>query len=143
MCYFCLQKIGRLFCREVEVEEFVVDFEKALWKAIRHVLEEDANIHDCAFHWGQAVWHRVQAKGLATVYATKRETYSYIRKLLCLRFLPAEHIPEVFDSLVDIGPRRWHRRLNGIAGTVTPMYLVIRLLFNKAKVAQQNIQLVS
>ncbi|KAH3705258.1 hypothetical protein DPMN_080326 [Dreissena polymorpha] len=31
-----MQKIGRLLCRGVEVEEFVVDFEKAIWTSIRH-----------------------------------------------------------------------------------------------------------
>ena len=48
-----------------------------------------------------------QAKGLATEYTTKRDTYSYIRKLLCLPFLPAEHIEVVFDSLADIAPLRF------------------------------------
>ena len=59
MCY-CLQKIGCLLCREVEVEEFVVDFEKAMWKALCYVFGEDAKIYGCAFHWGQAVWPQVQ-----------------------------------------------------------------------------------
>ncbi|XP_052275997.1 uncharacterized protein LOC127875185 [Dreissena polymorpha] len=116
MCY-CLQKIGRLLCREVEVEEFVVDFEKAMWKALRYVFGENAKIHGCAFHWGQAVWRQVQATGLATEYATRRETYAYIRKIMCLPFLPAEHIPEVFESMVDIAPRRFDGLLSYIRST--------------------------
>ena len=34
---FLFQKVGRLLDREVEVEDFVVDFEAAMWKAIRRV----------------------------------------------------------------------------------------------------------
>lgn len=46
----------------------------------------------------------MQAKGLATEYIERKGAYRFIRKLLCLPFLPSEHIAEVFDSLSDVAP---------------------------------------
>lgn len=101
-----LKKIGRLLDREVIVEDFVVDFEAALWKALREVFQ-GAEIHGCCFHWSQAVWRKVQDKGLATEYKKRRGAHKFIRKLLCLPFLPAEHIAPVFDDMEDIAPDRY------------------------------------
>ena len=47
----------------------------------------------------------------------RERTYSYMRKRLCLPCLPAEHIPEVFDSLADIGPHRFDGLLGYIRST--------------------------
>jgi hypothetical protein len=139
----------------------VVDFEAALWKALREVFQ-GAEIHGCCFHWSQAVWRKVQVivtkiqskvfikikkllllllynniniqkytnmifftididihdhikninillqdKGLATEYKKRRGAHKFIRKLLCLPFLPAEHIAPVFDDMEDIAPDRY------------------------------------
>lgn len=46
-----------------KVQTFVVDFEIGLWQGIRSAFEEP-QIHGCAFHFGQAVWRKVQEKGL-------------------------------------------------------------------------------
>ncbi|XP_060591063.1 uncharacterized protein LOC132746031 [Ruditapes philippinarum] len=101
-----LKKLGRLLQREVNVVDFVVDFEAALWNALRHVFE-DAEIHGCSFHWGQAVWRKVQEKGLSAEYVSHRGAHRFIRKLLCLPFLPAEHIGPVFESMADLAPDRF------------------------------------
>lgn len=54
-----LQQEGRLLGGYKAVEEFVVDYEAALWNDIRHVFE-GAEVRGCAFHWGQAVWRQIQ-----------------------------------------------------------------------------------
>lgn len=45
------------------VERFVADFESGLWQALRSVFDSPV-IQGCAFHWGQAVWRKVQDLGL-------------------------------------------------------------------------------
>ncbi|XP_061178328.1 uncharacterized protein LOC133186965 [Saccostrea echinata] len=81
-----------------QVQTFVVDFEKGAWKAIR---EEFPNtlIKGCAFHFGQAVWRKVQELGLRTTYTKRGAEYRYIRSLMALPFLPSADIQPAFDRL--------------------------------------------
>ena len=54
----------------------------------------------CSFHWGQAVWRRLQQDmGLQSAYNTDDAMHRYCRQLLALPCLPAELIPDVFDEL--------------------------------------------
>ena len=43
---------------ELAVRQVTVDFEKALWSALREVLPT-VKIQGCVFHWTQAVWRKV------------------------------------------------------------------------------------
>lgn len=52
------------------VRSFVVDFESGLWRALQSVFN-DPQIHGCAFHWGQAVWRKVQEFGLQVCFLRK------------------------------------------------------------------------
>ena len=40
------------------VQEVMVDFEMAVWNAIRDCMP-DVSVHGCAFHWAQAVYRKV------------------------------------------------------------------------------------
>ena len=42
-----------------EVMKVVLDFEKALWAAVKSVLGDDVRRMGCSFHWSQAVWRKV------------------------------------------------------------------------------------
>ncbi|KAI0232988.1 hypothetical protein LSAT2_016769 [Lamellibrachia satsuma] len=57
------------------------------------------DIHGCAFHWGQAVWRKAQELGLRRAYLEDNATFMYVRKLMALPLLPAEHISPVFAVL--------------------------------------------
>ena len=59
----------------------------------------------------------MQNKGLATEYLERKGAYRFIRKLLCLPFLPAEHIREVFESLSDVAPDHYDRLLHYVRTT--------------------------
>ncbi|KAK3744787.1 hypothetical protein QZH41_014782, partial [Actinostola sp. cb2023] len=94
-----LRKIIKVIPGEyLAVEKVVLDFEKAMWSALKETLP-DANIMGCVFHWTQAVWRKVQELGLATVYSEDDGTHRYIRQLMALPFLPATEIPRVFARL--------------------------------------------
>jgi len=47
----------------------------------------------------QGLYIYFQELGLARAYMTDRGTNSFIRKLLCLPFLPAEHIEPMFEAM--------------------------------------------
>ncbi|XP_052090532.1 uncharacterized protein LOC127727130 [Mytilus californianus] len=92
----CLKKkIGVL-----HVEGFCLDFEKGAWKAIRQIFP-NASIKGCAFHFGQAIWRKVQDLGLKTTYSSRGVEYRYIRTLMALPFLPHSGIRPAFNTLKE------------------------------------------
>jgi len=54
-----LAAIRRALQERHQLQEVVVDYEMALWKAVRHVFPE-TQLKGCSFHWGQAVWRKIQ-----------------------------------------------------------------------------------
>jgi hypothetical protein len=59
----------------------------------------DADIKGCAFHWGQAVMRKVANLGLKTSYNEKKGVHFFVRKLLALSYLPADHIRPAFNNI--------------------------------------------
>jgi len=55
-----LKEILELLPCQPEVIKVVLDFEKALWAAVKSVLGDDVRRMGCSFHWSQAVWRKVQ-----------------------------------------------------------------------------------
>ena len=91
-------KVIKRQLHRIAVKEVIVDFEAGLWQALRKALPS-AEIHGCSFHWGQAVWRKVQEVGLATSYSQQGSIREYIRKLLALPYLPPQHIERSFGRL--------------------------------------------
>lgn len=88
---------------ECNVQKFVMDFEIALWSAVRSLFPV-AKLQGCAFHWTQAIWRKVQSLGLAVPYVKHRPTQDYVRQLMALPFLPGEHIEHTFLHLESRAP---------------------------------------
>ena len=93
-----LRSVLNLLPSAPSVEEFVTDIESLTWKPVASVLPE-TKLQGCAFHWGQAVWCKMQEIGLKRAYVNDRSTHKYVKKLLSIPLLPAEHIPPVFTTL--------------------------------------------
>ena len=69
------------------------------WKAVREVF--GIGVRGCVFHWSQAVWRHCQDLGLRPSYMQQGAVYRYVRKLMALPFLPAEHISPAFELLKE------------------------------------------
>ena len=67
-----------------------MDFESAVWGAFLSVMP-DCERKGCAFHLNQAMWRNVQELELQQAYANDGATYTFIRKVMALPFIPAEH----------------------------------------------------
>ena len=46
----------------VAVQKVVMDFEKALWAAVKSVM--DVIVMGCVFHWTQAIWRKVSINAI-------------------------------------------------------------------------------
>ena len=106
---------------ETEVTQCVVDFEKAVWRAMNDVFGATVKIFGCGFHWTQCIFRRIKKLGLTIAYKNKEETltrnicrclifnlftaciYSLIiniyRKIMCLHLLPHGKIGKAFEDL--------------------------------------------
>lgn len=97
-----LKAILRLI-QDCNVEKFVMNFEMALWSAVRSIFPM-AKLLGCAIHWKQAVNRKVQSSGLAVPYASHRPRQDFIRKVMTLPFFPEEYITRTFCHLASHAP---------------------------------------
>ncbi|XP_063441920.1 uncharacterized protein LOC134722239 [Mytilus trossulus] len=83
------------------VRGFVADFESGVWQALKEVFP-GMMINGCLFHFTQAVFRHVQFLGLQPAYRQQDCIFKYVRKLMALPFLPADHIRPAFRRLKDL-----------------------------------------
>ena len=72
-----------------------MDFEKASWQAVSSVFPT-ANIKSCAFHWSQAVWHKIQSLSLQTQYYSDETVYTFCSRIMALPLLLYDEINNIF-----------------------------------------------
>jgi len=100
-----------------ELSNVILDFERAAWSAVHTVLPQ-VTCKGCHFHWTQAIWRKVQSLGLAADYMEKTQVQKFVRRLMCLPFLPHEHIAPMFVNIISLDT------------PANPMPLLLRQLFD-------------
>ena len=93
------KEIFRIAGPELQVQEFVLDLERAIWRGVEDVFP-NVSMFGCVFHWAHAVFRQLKQLGL--VYLLNRKTESYVlflKKVLSLHLLPFEKISKAFAEL--------------------------------------------
>ncbi|XP_046445142.1 uncharacterized protein LOC124194801 [Daphnia pulex] len=85
---------------EPRVEEFMMDFEAAMWQACRAVFPTVKPV-GCSFHLTQSFYRNIKAIGLSPAYRKDSQTRNTCRELLSLYLLPAEKIRKRFQSIAS------------------------------------------
>ena len=67
------------------------------------VVFPSVQVHGCVFHFTQALYRKVQFYGLAPEYAKRGVHHHFLRMVMALPFIPAEHSREAFASLQEHG----------------------------------------
>ena len=83
----------------VQLQCVVMDFEAAVWNTFWDMLPNVAR-KGCHFHWTQAIWRKVQDLGFAVLYTSEWFVQNSFRRLMCLPFLPHEHITLLFTNMI-------------------------------------------
>ena len=69
-----------------------------IWQGLRGVFPTE-QMHGCVFHWAQVVFRKVRELGLSTAYKKGGSVSRFVRRILALPFLPADHIRPSFEAL--------------------------------------------
>lgn len=69
-----------------------------MWQALREVFPNTV-VKGCGFHWNQRIYRRITTLGMATAYQERGDKYRFMKKLMSIPYLPAEHVVAVFDQL--------------------------------------------
>ena len=96
-----LKAISKLLPSPPNVQEVMLDFEKAAWRAFQDVFHDPTvALVGCSFHWTKAVLGHFKTLGLtAREFQKNRLVQSTFREIMALYLLPAHAIPEQFEQI--------------------------------------------
>ena len=96
-----LKAFKEMLGETIMLEEVMLDFEPALWRAFDDVFGYlDIVIHGCYFHWKQAIMHHISICGLKKTYDNgSSNARILLKQLLALPILPEDQVKPIFAIL--------------------------------------------
>ncbi|KAG0437258.1 hypothetical protein DMUE_3794, partial [Dictyocoela muelleri] len=80
-----------------------IDFERAGFNSLQRVFPE-TSISGCFFHFGQAIWRRVQKLGLVSVYHENINFKNCVQLCSSLALVPMEEIDNAWAHILSLWP---------------------------------------
>ena len=102
----------------MEVEMFVVDYEKAIWNALRAVWV-NADVRGCWFYFNQCIYKYFLTLKMGSAVFTQFPVHKMLRRLMTLPLIDKDNIPIVFAKLKE----RYAAQIND------PTFDGVKLLF--------------
>ena len=98
-----LRIVDAQFLGKALVNTIVIDFEFAMWKAFRVMIQDDwfasVSLKGCTFHFAQCIYRRVMYLHLVNTYKNKLSARFIIKSFMSLTLLPLHVIPKEFAHL--------------------------------------------
>ena len=82
----------------LRVKEFIVDYEKAIWNALRAVFV-NAHVRGCWFHFCQCIIRKARELELTDAFFNHNRVHKMLKRLMCLHLIDKNNIPKLFDDL--------------------------------------------
>ena len=95
----------------IRLRGVVVDFEMAVWTAMKDVFGRLLKIQGCLFHWVQCIYRRICKEGYKHAYTHDMHFHDWCRDLMALPYLPHEFIKDEFQKIAGYASSSGARRL--------------------------------
>ena len=82
----------------------IVDFERAVERALHTVFGDHVHIQYCFYHLTQSIWKKIQALGLSNSYQNDEEFRLFCGAIDALAFLPVNEVSEGMNHLKETCP---------------------------------------
>ena len=83
-----------------QAQEFIVDYEKAIWNALRAVWV-GVPVRGCWFHFNQAIYRKVRSFEVGNAFHSQAQTHKMVRRLMALPLVDRGNIPPLFETLKE------------------------------------------
>ena len=78
----------------------ITDFELAASNSFRKIFST-TEVEGCFFHFAQAIWRKIQDRGLAVLYKKNDEIRKVVKCLVALALIPSEDVHLAFCKILE------------------------------------------